>query len=251
MKYLAKQDVKTLSAEKIELPKSPQRQVEFLEKDELERLFAAIAGEKDELLRLRDAAILQTLFSTGLRVSELASLRIESINLDRREFTVRGKGGKLRLVFLSDEAAENIKKYLSRRKDNSKALFVGHSEIGQGSPAPEKTGDKAKKIATEQKKIEKEIASQGYKSNKNDKNTKLSGLTVRQIQRIIKNIAGLPESLKKLPHTHLRHSFATDLLQNGRTSAVCKPCLATLLLPPHKSTPTLPTKACAIFIKNS
>ena len=215
LKYLAKQDVKTLSAEKIELPKSPQRQVEFLEKDELERLFAAIAGEKDELLRLRDAAILQTLFSTGLRVSELASLRIESINLDRREFTVRGKGGKLRLVFLSDEAAENIKKYLSRRKDNSKALFVGHSEIGQGSPAPEKTGDKAKKIATEQKKIEKEIASQGYKSNKNDKNTKLSGLTVRQIQRIIKKYCRIAGIIKKVtPHT-LRHSFATDLLQNG------------------------------------
>ena len=215
LKYLAKQDVKTLSAEKIELPKSPQRQVEFLEKDELERLFAAIAGEKDELLRLRDAAILQTLFSTGLRVSELASLRIESINLDRREFTVRGKGGKLRLVFLSDEAAENIKKYLSRRKDNSKALFVGHSEIGQGSHAPEKTGDKAKKIATEQKKIEKEIASQGYKSNKNDKNTKLSGLTVRQIQRIIKKYCRIAGIIKKVtPHT-LRHSFATDLLQNG------------------------------------
>jgi site-specific recombinase XerD len=214
---LAKQDVATLSGEKIELPKSPQRQVEFLEKDELERLFQAIAGEKDELQRLRDSAILQTLFSTGLRVSELASLRIESINLDRREFTVRGKGSKLRLVFLSDEAAETIKKYLSKRKDNSKALFVGHSEIGQSSPTPEKTADKGKKIIAEQKKIEKEIASQGFGKNKTDKNNynKASGLTVRQIQRIIKKYCRIAGIIKKVtPHT-LRHSFATDLLQNG------------------------------------
>lgn len=217
LKYLAKQDVTTLSGEKIELPKSPQRQVEFLEKDELDRLFLAIAGEKDELQRLRDSAILQTLFSTGLRVSELASLRIESINLDRREFTVRGKGSKLRLVFLSDEAAETIKKYLSKRKDNSKALFVGHSEIGQNSPAPEKTADKGKKIVAEQKKIEKEIASQGYGKNNNNKNNynKTAGLTVRQIQRIIKKYCRIAGIIKKVtPHT-LRHSFATDLLQNG------------------------------------
>jgi len=213
LKYLAKQDVKTLSPEKIELPKSPQRQVEFLEKDELDRLFSAIAGEKDELQRLRDSAILQTLFSTGLRVSELASLRIESINLDRREFTVRGKGSKLRLVFLSDEAAETIKKYLSRRKDNSKALFVGHSEIGQISTNTDKVAGKAKKIIAEQKKVEKEIASQGFKKNQDDR--KISGLTVRQIQRIIKKYCRIAGIIKKVtPHT-LRHSFATDLLQNG------------------------------------
>ena len=213
LKYLAKQDVKTLSPEKIELPKSPQRQVEFLEKDELDRLFSAIAGEKDELQRLRDSAILQTLFSTGLRVSELASLRIESINLDRREFTVRGKGSKLRLVFLSNEAAETIKKYLSRRKDNSKALFVGHSEIGQVSANTNKVVGKAKKIIAEQKKVEKEIASQGFKKNQDDR--KISGLTVRQIQRIIKKYCRIAGIIKKVtPHT-LRHSFATDLLQNG------------------------------------
>ncbi len=223
LKYLAKQDVKTLSAEKIELPKSPQRQVEFLEKDELERLFVAIADEKIELQRLRDSAILQTLFSTGLRVSELASLRIESINLDRREFTVRGKGSKLRLVFLSDEAAETIKKYLAKRKDNSKALFVGHSEIGHGSPAKENGANKAGKLASEQKKIEKEITSQGYSAKggttsggkKNQDDRKISGLTVRQIQRIIKKYCRIAGIIKKVtPHT-LRHSFATDLLQNG------------------------------------
>ena len=105
LKYLAKQDIETMSAEKIELPKNPERQVEFLDNDELQRLFDAVKQEKNELPRLRDIAIMQTLFSTGLRVSEVASLRRDSINLDRREFTVRGKGSKLRLVFLSQEAA--------------------------------------------------------------------------------------------------------------------------------------------------
>lgn len=193
LKYLAKQDVETLSPEKIELPKNPQRQVEFLENDELQRLFDATKAEKAELPRLRDYAILQTLFATGLRVSELASLRRDSINIERREFTVRGKGGKLRIVFLSDEAADAIKKYLAKRPDNSKALFVGHSTIGQS--------------------IEKQIESQGAKKNADDR--KITGLTPRQIQRIIKKYCLIAGIVKKVsPHT-LRHSFATDLLQNG------------------------------------
>ena len=146
LKYLSKQDVETLSPEKIELPKNPQRQVEFLEKQELERLFNAVATEKQELQRLRDSAILHTLFSTGLRVSEAAGLKRDNINLERREFTVRGKGSKLRLVFLSDEAADAIKKYLGKRKDNSKALFVGHSTIGQISDKAKADGGKKLKI---------------------------------------------------------------------------------------------------------
>ncbi|HYV33495.1 MAG TPA: tyrosine-type recombinase/integrase, partial [Candidatus Limnocylindria bacterium] len=195
LKYLIKQDVKTLSPEKIELPKNPQRQVEFLEADELHRLFEAVKQEKEEIARLRDISILQTLFSTGLRVSEAASLRRDNINLERREFTVRGKGSKLRLVFLSDDAAEAIKKYLAKRKDNSQALFVGHSTIGQS--------------------IEKQIESQGKKKARNDDDRKISGLTPRQIQRIIKKYCRLAGIVKKVtPHT-LRHSFATDLLQNG------------------------------------
>lgn len=202
LKYLIKQDVKTLSPEKIELPKNPQRQVEFLEKEELERLFEAVNQEKQELLKLRDAALLLTLFSTGLRVSEAAGLRKDTINLERREFTVRGKGSKLRIVFLSDVAAEALKKYLAKRKDNSKALFIGHSSIGQ------KASDK----------IGKEIDSQGFsikgKSSSGEKNN-ISGLTPRQIQRIIKKYCRLAGIVKKVsPHT-LRHSFATDLLQNG------------------------------------
>src|SRR3989338_10177969 len=168
LKYLTKQDIVTLSPEKIELPKNPERQVEFLESSELKRLFDATKQEKDETARLRDYAILQTLFSTGLRVSELASLKRDMVNLERREFTVRGKGSKLRLVFLSDEAAETIKKYLAKRKDNSKALFVSHSTVGN--------------------KVEKEIESQGFKLKKKDDDlkSKVQGLTPRSIQRIVK-----------------------------------------------------------------
>ncbi|MCL5666213.1 MAG: tyrosine-type recombinase/integrase [Patescibacteria group bacterium] len=197
LKYLTKQDVETLAPEKIELPKNPARQVEFLEAGELNRLFEATRKEPNEQLRLRDYAILQTLFSTGLRVSELASLRRDNLNIERGEFTVRGKGSKLRLVFLSGEAAESIKKYLTKRKDNSKALFVSHSAVGNT--------------------IEKQIASQGYGKNNNDNrnNNLAAGLTARSIERVIKKYCRLAGIVKKVtPHT-LRHSFATDLLRNG------------------------------------
>lgn len=196
LKYLTKQDIKTLAPEKIELPKNPQRQVEFLESDELKRLFDATRQEKDETARLRDYAILQTLFSTGLRVSELASLKRDTINLERREFTVRGKGSKLRLVFLSSDAAEAIKKYLSKRTDNNKALFIAHSKIGLS--------------------VEKQIESQSSSAKATeDKGRKIMGLTPRSIQRVIKKYCLMAGIVKKTtPHT-LRHSFATDLLQNG------------------------------------
>lgn len=215
LKYLAKQDIETMSAEKIELPKNPERQVEFLDNDELQRLFDAVKQEKNELPRLRDIAIMQTLFSTGLRVSEVASLRRDSINLDRREFTVRGKGSKLRLVFLSQEAAEDIKKYLEKRKDNSKALFLGHSTIGKVKEKvkADSTAKTAKQIEKEQKRVEKEMQSQSFENRNSNKI--VAGLTPRQIQRIIKKYCLIAGIVKKVsPHT-LRHSFATDLLQNG------------------------------------
>jgi site-specific recombinase XerD len=217
LKYLTKQDVKTLAPEKIELPKNPQRQVEFLEKDELGRLFEAVKKEKDEILRLRDTAILETLFSTGLRVSELCSLKKDNINLDRGEFTVRGKGSKLRVVFLSGEATEAIKNYLKKRKDNSKGLFVAHSSIGNPSPVSSSGLPRRQAGMTRgSKNIEKEIASQGFSlKKKKDDDRSVAGLTPRSVQRIIKKYCRFAGIVKKVsPHT-LRHSFATDLLQNG------------------------------------
>lgn len=193
LKYLTKMDVKTLAPEKIELPKNPMRQVEFLEPDELTRLIKATDSETNEILQLRDRAILELLFSTGLRVSELCSLRQDTVNLDRGEFGVRGKGSKLRVVFLSEEATSAIKKYLSKRTDNNKALFAAHSAIGNS--------------------VEMQMESQSSKQKTSTPN--IPGLTPRTIQRIIKKYCLIAGIVKKVsPHT-LRHSFATDLLQNG------------------------------------
>ena len=175
LKYLAKRDIKALTAEKVELGKTPSRQIEFLEGDELERLLEAPSGEKPA--DLRDKAILELLFSTGLRVSELAGLNRETINLKKGEFSVRGKGDKIRVVFLSETAKEALENYLEKRTDIDKALFV---RLAQG----EKPAENLR-------------------------------LTPRSIQRIIKKYAVKAGLTKKVtPHT-LRHSYATDLLING------------------------------------
>lgn len=122
LKYLSKRDIKSLSSDKIELGKVKDRDVEFLELEEVDRLIKAAKGEKLE--NLRDSAILELFFSTGLRVSELVSLNIDNLNLKTGEFSVRGKGDKIRLVFLSTSAKVAINEYLMRRKDVSPALFV-------------------------------------------------------------------------------------------------------------------------------
>ncbi len=185
LKYLAKRDIKSLAAEKIELPKTPARTVEFLDIDDVKRLLKATDEEKDKLTRLRDRAILEMLFSTGLRISELTAIKRDNINLKRGEFAVRGKGDKMRLVFMSAGAIEFINIYLKERRDNSKALFVRHDA---------------------KESVEKQMESMSEK---------VSGLTPRSIQRIIKKYAKLAGIMKKItPHT-LRHSFATDLLTNG------------------------------------
>lgn len=184
-KYLAKRDIQSLAAEKIELPKPPSRQVEFLEPTDVEHLIKATDQEKEKITRLRDKAILEALFSTGLRISELVGLNRESINLKRREFSVRGKGDKVRLVFLSDRAITALEAYLKERDDNSRALFIRHDH---------------------KESIEKQMKSFSEKS---------MGLTARSVQRIMKKYAKLAGIMKKIsPHT-LRHSFATDLLSNG------------------------------------
>ena len=179
LKYLAKHDIKTLLAEKVELGRTERRQVDFLEMEEVERIFEAAGGT--DLKSLRDKAILELLFSSGLRVSELVGLNREHINLKTGEFSVRGKGGKVRVVFISDRAKSAIERYIEKRPDIDPALFA---RIGL-------------------KQIE------GKKRSSNLR------ITPRTVQRVVKFYA-LKAGIVKDVHPHtLRHSFATDLIQNG------------------------------------
>ncbi len=183
LKYLSKRDIKTLAPEKIELAKVAQRTVEFLTGEELERLFGAPnLAHESEIIKKRDRAILELFFSTGLRVSELAGLKRDSVNLKRDEFSVRGKGDKYRIVFLSPQAQSSLKAYLDARYDDFSSLFVRH--------------DRAFNSAGEHD--ERELF-----------------LTPRSIQRLIKKYSKIAGITKKIsPHT-IRHSYATDLLMNG------------------------------------
>ncbi len=175
LKYLAKVGEPSLAAEQVELGKAPAHEIDIISYDDLERLLASVKG--DSVMHLRDKAILETLFSTGLRVSELCHLNRDSINLNRGEFSVKGKGDKIRLVFLSDISREILKKYLDKREDVEEALFVSFSKA---------------------------------------KNPKVIGrITPRSIQRLIQHYASMVGITRNVtPHT-LRHLFATDLLQNG------------------------------------
>lgn len=177
LKYLAKRDVKTMAAEKIELAKQGTRQVSFLEPEELKRFLSA--PEQDPtIVGQRDKALLELLFSTGLRVSELASLRIDAVNLKMDEFTVLGKGSKHRVVFLSEAAKRAVKAYLDRRRDTSPYMFVRHDRARKFMPSSQP-------------------------------------LTPRSVQRIVDRYAREAGITKPVtPHT-LRHTYATDLLRNG------------------------------------
>ncbi|HEX3100101.1 MAG TPA: tyrosine-type recombinase/integrase [Patescibacteria group bacterium] len=191
LKYLARRDIDTLSAEKIELAKNPAREVDIMTNEEVGRIKTAVSSEENELAQLRDAAILELLFSSGVRISELVQLNQKQLNFERGEFTVRGKGDKLRLVFMSDEAGKMIKAYLKKRNDNSPALFVSHSAIGND--------------------VTKQMEAIGKKSDQHN----AAGLTARSVQRLVKKYAAIAGIMHKVtPHT-FRHSFATDLLQNG------------------------------------
>src|SRR3989344_2182810 len=122
LKYLAKRDIHTIPAEKVELGKQEEREVTFLENNEVQRLLST--PKTANLAGLRDKAILETLFSTGLRISELCGLNRDEINFEAGEFSVKGKGGKSRIIFLSDNATAVIKNYLGARKDADLALFI-------------------------------------------------------------------------------------------------------------------------------
>lgn len=178
LRYLAKNDIETLAAEKIELGDQDPRPIKVLDNDQLARLLSAPEISTPE--GLRDKAILETLFSTGLRVSEMQRLNRDKINLSRREFGIVGKGGKERVVFISDSAAEWIERYLSTRKDKYNPLFIRYS----GKEDPAKFGEKMR-------------------------------LSVRSVERVVdKYVRKAQIPIKASPHT-LRHSFATDLLING------------------------------------
>jgi len=121
LRWLVRNDIKTLPPEKIDLPKAESRSLKFLTTEQVERLLSQ--PEISKPTGLRDKAILETLFSTGLRVSELVKLNRDQIDLKRREFGVIGKGGRPRVVFLSDSAVKWLEKYLATRDDDNPALF--------------------------------------------------------------------------------------------------------------------------------
>ena len=177
--YLAKRDIPSLSPEKIELPKTVRKQVTFLSAEEITRLIEAVPND-DSPTYLRDRAIIELLFSSGLRVSELVGLNRDSINTKRREFMVRGKGQKDRPIFISQIAADHIDVYLTTRTDTLPALFLNYS-----------------------------------RNNTTDSSGNYRRLSARSIQRLISKYARLAGIVKHVtPHT-MRHSYATDLLMNG------------------------------------
>lgn len=179
LKYLAKRGIKSLDPSLVDLPRAAKKQVTFLHFDEVSRLLSEIPTDTET--GLRDRAIIELLFSGGLRVSELCNLNRDSINLARREFMVRGKGKKDRPIFIDQTTAEHIEEYLNARTDTLPALFLNNSS---NQNIPDTSGD-------------------------------FRRLSPRSIERIIRKYtrqAGITKHVT--PHT-LRHSFATDLLMNG------------------------------------
>lgn len=179
LKYLAKRGIHSLDPSLVDLPRAAKKQVTFLHFNEVERLLAEIPIDTET--GLRDRAIIELLFSGGLRVSELCNLNRDSINLARREFMVRGKGKKDRPIFIDQTTADHLEEYLSARSDTLPALFLNNSS---NQNIPDTSGD-------------------------------FRRLSPRSIERIIQKYARLAGITKHVtPHT-LRHSFATDLLING------------------------------------
>jgi len=175
LKYMNGRGVKTISPERIELAKVPERSLDLISSTELARLRAA--PDLKTLEGKRDKAILELLFSTGLRISELCALSIDDVDLTRDEFSVRGKGDKIRVVFLSDTAKEAIRIYTKARKDLDGAMFVRY----------------------------------GRKANDGGD----MRIQPRAVQRLLKSYATKAGITRKVTPHVIRHSFATDLLQNG------------------------------------
>jgi site-specific recombinase XerD len=179
LKYLAKRGVKSLAPDRIELAKIKERHLDLITIEELNRLLSSPDG--DDLKALRDRALLELFFSTGLRVSELTSLN-RDLDLTKDEFSIRGKGEKVRIVFLSEEAKNAVRAYLKKRADMEESMFV---QVGR---AYQQAGRSA---------------------------TIGGRLTPRSIERIVKQYAIKAGISKKVTPHIIRHSFATDLLSNG------------------------------------
>jgi len=177
LKFLRKRDIESLNPERIELAKVSGRDLDLITVAELDRLMRGPSG--DTLAALRDRAILELFFSTGLRVSELCNLN-QDLDLSRDEFSVRGKGEKVRVVFLSPSAKKAVAEYLQKRGDMSEALFVSY---GKGTNKPN--------------------------------NKDLPRLTPRSVERLVKQYAIKAGITRKVTPHVIRHSFATDLLENG------------------------------------
>lgn len=177
--YLSGRDIASLASDKVALPKVARKQVTFLYNDEIERLLEKIDTSTEQ--GLRDRAIIELLFSSGLRVSELVGLNRDHVNTKRREFTVRGKGKKDRPVFISEVCAHHVEEYLESRSDTLSPLFISYSR----NAGPTTTSGDYRRI------------------------------TPRSIQRMLSGYARLAGITKHVsPHT-MRHSYATDLLMNG------------------------------------
>ncbi len=199
LKFLAKKEIKAISADRIELAKTQERSLDLITTGELTRLLQAPTGT--DLKSLRDKAILELLFSTGLRVSELCSLTSD-IDLTADEFSIRGKGGKVRVVFISDEARKALRAYLSARKDMSESLFI---QVGRENFNKKTAGAEDERAGAKEKKA--------TKSKETTFDTK--ALTRRSVERIVKQYATIAGISKKVTPHIVRHCFATDLLSNG------------------------------------
>lgn len=181
LKWLVRNDAPVLHPEKVDLPKAESRSMKFLNIEQVERLLGQPAAAKNPMQALRDKALLEVLFSTGLRVSELVGLNRDQIDVDRREFGVIGKGRRPRVVFLSDRAAEWLRRWLAVRKDNWRPVFI---RFAKHQSDPLLDGEEMR-------------------------------LTTRSVQRLVDRYSRLAHLPIKISPHGLRHSFATDLLYNG------------------------------------
>ncbi|PIE85502.1 hypothetical protein CSA08_01670 [Candidatus Gracilibacteria bacterium] len=180
LKYAEKKGIKSMSATAIDLIKAEPRMVEYLTKDELERLFKT--PNTNSIIGTRDLAIISVIYSTGLRISELTALNIDDVDLKRKEFAIRGKGRKIRVVYLTDDSANKIKNYLDKRRDHLKPLFIRHNIKIDSIDILE------------------------------DENTRLTRFF---ITNMIKRYGIKANILKNISAHTLRHSFATTLLNAG------------------------------------